>query len=493
MKKVAIIGAGLGGLSSAINLAVNGYIVDVYEKNLSVGGKAGEIKKSGFRFDSGPSLLTMPFVLSKIFDSANENIQDYIKLKKLDISCKYFYPDGTVINSYSDVEKLGVEIENNTTDSRDSLNRFLLYCKNIYDLTAEIFLFTSFKDFNSLFKQKGFNTLLHIFRIDPFRTMHKSISRYFNDDKTIQFFDRYATYNGSNPFLAPATLNIISHVEHNLGAYIPIDGIHSISLGLKNLAIKKGVNINFCSEVQKILIKNKEVIGIRVNETDKFYDIVVCNSDINYTFENLLEDNLLDKAVKKYEPSSSAIVFYWGISGVHNQLDIHNILFSSNYKKEFDDIFNNHTCPEGPTVYIYISSKYKKDDAPVESENWFVMVNAPYNKGQNWNDEIRKTRTAVLKKINETLKINLEDKIVFEEILSPVEIENNTLSKFGSIYGMSSNNRNAAFLRQYNKSRHYKHLYFCGGTVHPGGGIPLVLLSGNIAADLVRRNENNND
>ena len=158
-------------------------------------------------------------------------------------------------------------------------------------------------------------------------------------------------------------------------------------------------------------------------------------------------------------------------------------------KKEFDDIFDLKICPEDPTVYIYISSKFNKSDAPNGFENWFVLINTPYISGQDWNEEIKKTRERVINKINSILEIDLNNLIVAEEVLTPEKIESQTGSRLGSIYGISSNSRTAAFLRQQNRSKKYKGLYFCGGSAHPGGGIPLVMLSGKLAVDQILKYE----
>ncbi len=489
MKKVAIIGSGLGGLSTAIRLATDGFDVYIFEKNSTIGGKANEIRTGGFRFDAGPSILTMPFILEDLFNYANEKIASYLTLERMHITCKYFFSDGTIINAFSNPNKFAEEIEKKTSDSFESVNNFLAYSKKIYELTSDLFLFNSIKDPKSIFTFKSLKTLLHLSKIDPFRTMHESVSRFFKDKRTIQLFDRFATYNGSNPYLAPATLNIISHVELNLGVSLPQNGIRAIPLALESLAKQKGVNIILNSEVEKIIIKENQTHGIMVNGINLPFDIVVVNSDINFAYSKLLKEiNEKSKnSLLKLEPSSSAVVFYWGIRGIHSSLETHNILFSQDYKKEFDELFNLNKCASDPTVYIYISSKYNRNDALNECENWFVMVNAPYNNGQNWDEEIKKTKSAVIQKVNSILNIDLADKIISENILSPPDIERTTNSQFGSIYGISSNSRKAAFLRHDNKSTKYKNLYFCGGSVHPGGGIPLVLLSGKIVSDLIKR------
>lgn len=488
-KRIAVIGAGLGGLSAAIRLANAGFDVDVFEQNDDAGGKAGSLVFNGFRFDTGPSLLTMPNVLKELFGESGENLQDHIHLKKLDVICKYFYPDGAVISAFSDINQFGKEIERSTHDKHKSLKNYFNYCKTIYDLTAELFLYKSPQQASTYLSMKAVSTLFQIKSIDPFRTVHQANSLFFRDNKIIQLFDRYATYNGSNPYLAPATLNIIPHVEYSMGSFIPQDGIYSISIALRQLAENKGVNFYFNSEVERIEIKRKSVKGIVLGGKSYSYNVVLSNNDVLTTYKNLIDvdsKKVIDK-LSKHNLSTSALVFYWGVKGKHEQLEIHNILFSEDYKNEFDDLFSNKVIHRDPTIYIYISSKYKPSDAPKDCENWFVMINTPPNINQNWDEEVKRFRKIIIEKIKKNLSVAIEEKIVVEKILTPLDLENRTGSYQGSIYGISSNDRFAAFLRHPNFSKDISGLYFCGGSVHPGGGIPLVILSGKIASDMIRK------
>ena len=488
---IAVIGAGLGGLSAAIRLAHLGHSVKVFESNSIAGGKASSFTRNGFRFDMGPSLLAMPFVLEELFTSVNENINDYLQLERLDPACKYFYPDKTTIHAYADINDFAEEVSKKTKDSSKAVLKYFQYSKRIYDLTSELFLFKSFSDISTFTNLKALKTLINLKALDTFRSMHKANKSFFKDEKIIQLFDRYATYNGSNPFTAPATLNIIQHVEFGLGAFIPKRGIIAISDSLYKLALKKGVTFYFDSKVEKINIENKKVTGLIINGVQQNFDLVISNSDVLTTYEELIPNNnsKIYKRYKKLEPSTSALVFYWGIKGIHKKLETHNIFFSNNYKAEFEELFNEKVIPNDPTTYIYISSKYKNDDAPKDCENWFVMVNAPYIENQNWEKEISKARKSIIKKINSSLEIDVESKIQFEEVLTPLDIQTKTSSSKGSLYGISSNTKMAAFLRQQNRSKDYKGLYFVGGSAHPGGGIPLVVLSGKIACELIEKHE----
>ncbi|MBI5727434.1 MAG: phytoene desaturase [Ignavibacteriales bacterium] len=491
-KSITIIGSGIGGLSAAIRLAHAGCDVTVYEKNSSPGGKARSLELNGYRFDTGPSLITMPFVVRELFQSVGENPDEWLSLNKLTNLCRYYYPDGTVLNAYSDLEKFATEIEANTTENRNSLYKYLEYCKTIYDLTADIFLFKDLYSAGTYTNFKALKTLFKLHKIDPFRTMNEANRSFFKDERILQLFNRYATYNGSDPFKCPATLNIIPHVEYSIGGYFASGGMYSLTKAVYMLALKKGVKFNFNSPVEKIITDGKNVKGIKAGSKEILCDAVVSNADVYSTYGKLLNDNN-SSAAKKYnklEPSSSALVFYWGVNVTSHKLDAHNILFSADYKKEFEDLFDKKIYPADPTIYIYISSKFSQGDAPRGKENWFVMINAPNaqlslpERGRP-SGGINEIKETILNKIKALTGYDIKDKIETESIMSPYDIEEQTGSFGGSIYGISSNSRNAAFLRQPNMSKQYKGLYFTGGSAHPGGGIPLVILSGKIAAEKI--------
>jgi phytoene desaturase len=488
---VAIIGAGLGGLSAAIRLARRGIRVRVFERNTFPGGKAGTLETDGYRFDTGPSLVTMPFVLEELYREAGERLEDHLTLERMDVLCRYHYPDGIVIRAHADRAAFADEIALKTADSADSVHRYLDHCRRIYDLTADLFLFGNFRNPRELLNRRALSTLMQVGKIDPFRTMHRANATFFSDPKTIQLFDRYATYNGSNPYRTPATLNIIQHVEYNLGGYIVKEGIHAIPVSLARLAEKNGVSIEYNRPVEKIVVSNNRVTGLSTGGTFIPFEAVISNVDAGYTFQYLLDGRDLKdfKRYRRREPSSSALVFYWGMRKTYPGLDTHNIFFSGDYRDEFDSIFTKKECPSDPTIYVYISSRFKGDDAPPGCENWFVMINAPYDTGQNWGRERSRMRALILRTLSDRLGRDIEPAIGTERVLTPVTIEETTGSLHGSLYGISSNSRFAAFLRQPNRSSDIGGLYFCGGSTHPGGGIPLVLLSGKHVANAIVSNK----
>lgn len=487
-KKVVIVGAGLGGLSAAIHLAIKGYDVTVFEKNSFVGGKAGKIEINGFRFDTGPTLLTMPFVLENLFEISGNRLEDYLNINKKEIICKYFFEDGSTFNEYADRKQFFEEFERFTSESSQKLQKYLNYSKRIYDLTADIFLFNSITDWNNLFSLKSFKTLFNVHHIDPFRTVHQANNAFFKSTKMVQIFDRYTTYNGSNPFEAPATLNIIPYVELEYGGYYVEGGIAEISNSLAHLARKVGVNIFTGTKVEKILIDDRMVKGVKIGDEKIYADVVISNADLYYTFKNLINNTNVKEANRyiSQELSTSALIFFVGVSGNHEQLEMDNIFFSKDYEKEFQQLFDEKVIPNDPTIHIHISSKAVRSDAPENKENWYIMINTP-SKEQNQLD-LDLIQKRLFEKIKRMTGIDLESKAEFIYSRTPNELEEITSGYLGSLYGPSSNNRYSAFLRQKNKSQTYKNLYFVGGTVHPGGGIPLVILSGKITADLITKN-----
>jgi len=486
-KKVLIIGAGIAGIAAAIRLAVKGYRVEVFEANRYPGGKISEIKQDGYRFDAGPSLLTMPHYIDELFELAGKKPSGYFTYQKLDTICKYFYEDGTQLNAYADTEKFARKVTETINEPVETLLKHIANSADIYHITHKVFLERSL---HRLKTYLSWNTLKSIFRlpqIDAMRTVHQANKSFFKDERIVQFFDRYATYNGSNPYTAPATLNVIPHLEQHYGAYFPTGGMHSIITVLVKLAESLGVKFYYNSLVEEVVLDREKVKGIKVKGEVIDADIVISNMDVWFTYHQLLKNypRLYPKKILQQERSSSALVFYWGISKQFPQLDLHNIFFSADYKVEFDQIWKEKTIYHDPTIYLNISSKYKPDDAPQECENWFTMINVPANTGQDWDTLINEARKNVLTKLSKILGQDISKRIVCESILDPRSIESRTSSYRGSIYGTSSNSKFAAFMRHANRSSKIKNFYFCGGSVHPGGGIPLCLLSAKIVCDWV--------
>lgn len=479
-QKTAVIGSGAAGIASAIRLAAKGYEVSVFEQAPGPGGKISELHLDGFRFDKGPSLFTMPELVDELFTLCGKNPRQYFNYQPLDMSCKYFWEDGTVINAWHDTGEFANELAQKCGIAPSRITSFLEKSEKLYKITKDVFLFNSIHKISNFFLPPYRKALFHLHELDVFTSMHNRNSKWFSNPKIVQLFDRYATYNGSSPYKTPATLNIIPHLEHNIGAFFPAKGMYHIVESLYELAKDMGVCFHFNTPVEEIIIKDKCIKGIRVNRKTEDFDIVVSDADIVPLYQKLLPSLPFPARQLELERSSSAMIFYWGVDGQFPELGLHNILFSERYKEEFDHLFSSKSIINDPTVYVFISSKTVASDAPAGKENWYVMINAPENIGQDWDALVRETRKNIIKKIKRTLGIDIEKHIEAEHVADPRSIEKETSSHRGSLYGLSSNNKFSAFYRHPNFKKSIKNLFFTGGSVHPGGGIPLALASAKI-------------
>lgn len=485
-KKAIIIGSGIGGISASIHLAKLGYEVDVYEKAGKPGGKLNEIQEGEFRFDTGPSLFTLPNLVDELITLSGKEPSKVFQYRKLENVCRYFYNDGTVFNAWSDTTKFAEEAANVFNEPVSNVQKYLCRVKEMYELSADLFIFKPFARFSTFRSKAGKKVAAKIHKLDMLLSMHQRNKKSFRNKKLVQLFNRYGTYNGSNPYKAPATLNMIAHLEHNDGAFFPAKGMYSIVTTLVRLAKEMGVMFHYNQNVDRVILEGKRIKGIEIDGNRLEADKVVSDMDVTSFYKHLMPKKRLPLRLKIMEKSSSAIIFYWGINRIFSQLDVHNILFAENYKNEFIHLFKKKKVYHDPTVYIFISDKSTNTDAPAGSENWFVMINAPVNIGQ-YNDEVLKeVRTNVVKKINDMFKVDIESHIVFEDTGNPITIEEKTSSAGGAIYGGSSNSRLSAFLRHPNKHSKINDLHFVGGSVHPGGGIPLCIASAGIVADDIK-------
>lgn len=486
-EKVIVIGAGVGGMATAIRLRLLGHTVQVFEKNDYPGGKLSHFETKGFRFDAGPSLFTSPQFIEELFVLANEPIASYFAYEKLEVTCNYFYEDGVCIKAYTNKDAFAQELKEKTNESPENIYNYLGHASRAYNRIASIFLRHSLHTLKTIFKAPILQAIVNL----KWAYLSKSLNDYnqtaFKSPKLVQLFNRFATYNGSNPYKAPAMLSLIAHLEHNEGAFYPKGGMINITNALYRLALKIGVQFSFGKAVQTILTEAHCVTGVQVENEQHDATIVVSNMDVYFTYKNLLHDLPKAAKVKKQERSSSALIFYWGMNKTFPTLDLHNIFFSGDYKAEFDAIFNTGLPFEDPTIYINITNKVEPGiHAPIGKENWFVMINVPANSGQDWAHLEDFYRQVVIKKINKILGDTVETCIEVSEVLTPVTIESRTASYMGALYGTSSNSKLAAFMRHPNYSKTTSGLYFVGGSVHPGGGIPLCLSSAAIVANLIK-------
>jgi len=441
-----VIGAGIGGLSAAIRLAAAGQQVVVLEQNAQVGGKMSQVTAAGFRWDTGPSVITMRHVFEELFAGAGRSLQEYLTLQPIEPLTRYVYPDGTQL-----------------------------------DVT---------KDWPALAKSFLRVSPLAMTKIDPWFTLDQSIRRFVRSPHLRQLLGRFATYVGASPYAAPATLGVIAHVELTGGVWYPRGGIYAIAVAMQRLAEELGVEIRTGQRVQQITVKGGRATGVTLADgTALAAQAVVANVDVTTVYEQLLPPGPVTRRMQQklaaIEPSCSGYVLLLGIEGQHPTLAHHNIFFAPDYRREFEDIFRRGIPPRDPTIYVAITSKSDPDHAPPGCENWFVLVNAPpLGSSFDWKREEAAYRQHVLATLAGFGYV-LHDRIRHLTVLTPVDLAQRTGAWRGALYGLSSNQMWNAFRRPHNRAPQVRGLYFVGGTTHPGGGVPMVTLSGKVAAEMV--------
>ncbi len=488
-KKAIVIGAGIGGLATASLLANKGWDVTIFEKNGCPGGKMQQWESGGFRFDTGPSLLTMPFLLEKLFKECGQDLHDYLSLVEPDPLCRYFYKDGVVFDNFADQDKTVEQIRHFAPEDAEAYRSFLNHSEELYDKTSDAFLFNPLNELSDLKKLKWADVL----SINAFSTVSKKVDQSFCSPYLRKFFKRFTTYNGSSPFQAPATLNVIPHVELNQGGYYVKGGLYGIAASLEKLALLLGVTIEYGQTVTSILSDSNRVKAIKLSDGKRVNaDLIVANSDATETILHLISPNSVTNGKRRrqqnLEPSCSGFVLMLGCDKKWDQLKHHNIFFSDDYEKEFTHIFQDKTLPDDPTIYVANTSYTDTAHAPKAGSNLFILVNSPYlAKNQDWNHREKTYRDHVINELEARGLDGLRKSIQTEDVITPLDFYKKYGSNKGSIYGTSSNSTFSAFLRPRNKLREFENLYLVGGSTHPGGGIPLVIQSAFNAMQILDR------
>lgn len=508
MDQVLIIGAGIGGLSTAIRLAAAGQRVTIYEKNSQVGGKMGQIVTAGYRWDIGPSVITVRDVFEELFAAAGRRLEDYLTLEPVEPLTRYFYPNGTVLDATQDRDKMADQIHQIDPHDVDGYLAYLRYAEQIHSITGPVFIYDQPPTWRSFLRVP----FADWFKIDGLRSMQAAIEDHVQSPELRQLLGRFATYVGGSPYLAPATLNVIAHVELTGGVWYPRGGIYTIAEAMAKLARELGVTIHTGCGVQEIAVENGRFHHLILENGEIVTGTaVVSNLDVTTTRRHLLKNYFNAKVQRRrglkrwvtksrpqpwsltsrdsvhnsqFDPSCSGFILLLGVNKQFPELTHHNILFSKDYPAEFEAIFEEGKPPDDPTIYIAITGKTDPEHAPPGSENWFVLVNAPpLGSSYDWQANQQHYRDLVLRKIAD-YGFNVRDHIVTEQILTPHDLAEGSGAWRGALYGASPNSRWAAFKRPPNRSN-IPGLYFAGGTTHPGGGVPMVTLSGKVAAELL--------
>jgi phytoene desaturase len=476
-------------LSASIRLAAHGWRVTVVERLERSGGKLNLLEDAGFRFDTGPSLVTLPWVFEDLYEAAGETLSDHVELIRLEPVCRYLYADGSGFDASADLPTMMRNLEGFSPGAGEDFNAFFGHAARAWRGSRKPFLESTIS--SPLDFVKDGVPWTDLTALLPFPTLHGLAARYFQDDRLRQFAGRYATYTGSSPYRAPGTLSTVLYSEYAYGAWYVKGGLYRIAESLEAVARKLGVEFHFNSSASKILtdadddprLNSRETVrGVRLEDGRVLAaTAVICNADAAHLYDDLLEKRF-DPRRRQLEPSISGFVMMLGVRGETPGLAHHNIFFSKDYRLEFKQIFDDLRPASDPTVYVCISSKSDPTQAPSGFENWFVLVNAPPTGKVDWSTQAAPYSLRILESIA-ARGFDVRDRIVTQNVMTPTDLETRYRTFRGGIYGSSSNSVGSAFLRPQNRSRKVRGLYLASGSAHPGGGLPLVMLSGKLAAE----------
>jgi len=477
MTPVVVVGGGVGGLATAVRLRVAGHPVTVVERNHAVGGKLAVFERDGFIFDVGPSLVTLPHIFDEVFKLAGTSLDEQLDMVRLDPQFRYWWRDGSRLVVPDNPDETAAEFETFASGAGDQWRRFDQNGRTIWDVAERTFFAGPMSNPTSLLQRM--ETPRDLLDIDPLRTLRRAARDTFDDGRLRQWAGRYATYSGSSPAHAPATLCCIPHIESRFGCWYPMGGLGALRDAFERVAIDVGVELRTSTEVMSITSSPDRVTGVELDD-GTFLDapIVVANVDAGHLYDDLLPDESAARTVRKAKRSTSGFVLCIGARGATDRIGHHNVWFSGDAYQEFRAIDAGRLA-EDPTIYGCVSSTTDPSQAPDGDENWFLLVNTP----PGIDVDAEEYRDLVLERLA-THGVDLRRRMRFCAHMTPSDIEHNYRSPGGAIYGTSSNGKRAAFVRPANRGVK-PGLYLVGGSSHPGGGLPLVTMSARIVADMI--------
>jgi len=490
-RNVAVIGGGLGGLAAACVLGARGHKVTLYDKNSWVGGKAAVLHEGGYRFDMGPTILTVPRVLYRIFGEANRRLEDYLDLVRLDPQWRCFFDDNTRIDLMEDIPTMAAEMDRFAPGkgAGEGYTRFQEIASHLHGVSDKFFFWKAVEDlFDTIDIKANFSpsTMRDVISLRMGSSVAGTIRSKVKDDRLAQMLDHFTQYVGSNPYASPAVLCSIAHMQAAEGVWYPMGGTRAVAEALAKLAGELGADIRTGVDVKGIEVENGAVRGVRLDSGVEPFDKVVSNMDSIRTYKELIGGDVGARFERKgYEPACSGVVLYLGLNKKYDHLAHHDFVFSRDPEEEFEYIYNKGEPAPDPTAYLAAPAVTDPSVAPEGGEALYVLVHTPYLRPHHdWSKMFAPYRQTIIDKLKRTAGLEyLEERIVVERHLTPQDIHDRYKVLNGAIYGLASHGKFLGAFKPGNRSRQIRGLYLAGGAAHPGPGMPMVMMSGWIAAD----------
>ncbi len=497
MKPIGIIGGGLAGLSAACVLAARGRKVTLFERNDWLGGKAAQLRGAGFRFDMGPTIVTIPSVLRRIFSEAGARLEDYLELVRLDPQWRCFFDDGSVLDLAQNPDAMAQTLDAFApgTNSGQRYRDFIDYSERLDGISQRHFFYKPIGGLKDMFEWKASfdpKMLGDVLAMRMGRSVAGTVRAFTPDPRVAQMIDHFTQYVGSSPYGSPAVLCGIAHMQTDEGVWYPIGGTRAVPEAFVKLATELGVEFRTGTKVEEILSRAGEVTGVLTESGEEVaLSAVVSNCDSVRTHRELINGAVgaAFERRRNYEPACSGVVLYLGLNQRYEHLAHHDFVFSRDPHEEFDFIYKKGEPAPDPTCYLAATTCTERSTAPAGGEALYVLVHAPYLRPHHdWNKMLPEYRSIILEKLKRTGQMpDLESRIVFERTLTPQDIHDRYHVLDGAIYGLASHGKFLGAFKPGNRSPDLRGLYLAGGAAHPGPGMPMVLMSGWIAADALDR------
>ena len=486
-ERVAVIGLGLGGLSAAISLATEGFQVTAFEKNEKAGGKLNLLRKEGFAFDLGPSILTLPHIFQALFARVGRTLSDYVDIQEVKPHWRNFFEDGTVIDLTPDLREMEKELAALPQNEADGFFEYLEYSRRLCKITEEGYFAKGLDRFMDLVRFYG--PLRSLLGFDVLRNMDAGVKRFVRSQKLVDILNYFIKYVGSSPYDAPALLNLLPYIQFGYGLWYVKGGMYNLAVGLERLLRELGGVVHYGQEVVSLDRDGSRITGLTLRDGSRVEaDIFVSNMEVIPAYERLTRESPgFLKRYAKFAPSCSGLVLHLGVNKIYPQLAHHNFFYAKDARAHFDSVFHKEELSHDPTLYLVAPCKTDPSQAPEGCEIIKVLPHIPHLKEKNpfTKSEYLALRDRVLDKLERMGLTDLRRHIVVEDMWTPEDIQSRYFSNKGSIYGVVSDRYKNLGFKAPRRSEAYPNLYFVGGSVNPGGGMPMVTLSGQLVRDKI--------